>query len=117
MTEDELLLGITQALELSGWRWTHIRRSDGVTVGASGLPDIIAAHPSRNIALAWELKTERGVLTPDQAAWQIVLADRRIDARIVRPSDYDEALRDIFGGAWPSRPLRFGLAPGELEPR
>lgn len=33
MSEAELLAGLTDALTLAGWRWMHIRRSDGVTVG------------------------------------------------------------------------------------
>lgn len=63
MTEDELLLGITEALTIAGWRWTHIRRSDGVTQGASGLPDIIACHPNRDEVLLWELKSKTGRIT------------------------------------------------------
>ncbi len=55
MTEDELLAGITEALTFGGWRWTHILRSDGVTMGMAGLPDIIAVHAGREIVLAWEL--------------------------------------------------------------
>jgi hypothetical protein len=57
MTEDELLQGITQALTLAGWRWTHIINSRGVTMGDPGLPDIIAVHPNRpGRVLCWELK-------------------------------------------------------------
>lgn len=96
MTEAELLAGITEALELAGWRWTHIRRSDGVTMGDSGLPDIIATHPHRDVVLAWELKGDRGTVTGDQAAWLANMRGRQVDARLVRPSDYDEALQVIL---------------------
>lgn len=98
MTEAELLAGITEALELSGWLWTHIRRSDGVTMGDAGLPDVIAVHPTRGLVLAWELKSARGSATLDQAAW--LAGFRRaqtVDARIVRPADYDDALAVIVG--------------------
>jgi hypothetical protein len=96
MTEDELLLGLTEALTIAGWRWTHIRRSDGVTMGMSGLPDLIASHPDRPYILCWELKSTRGVLTGDQAAWISGMFARHVDARVVRPDDYDEALAVIL---------------------
>lgn len=96
MTEDELLAGITEALTIAGWRWTHIRRSDGITMGNAGLPDIIAVHPARGDVLLWELKSSRGVVSHDQVAWLAASAERRVDARIVRPADYDEALAVIL---------------------
>lgn len=98
MNEDELLEGVTGALTLSGWRWTHIRRSDRVTMGDAGLPDIIAVHPSRGIVLAWELKGAGGRPTGDQVAWIAGLhTAHTLDARILYPADYDEALRLIVG--------------------
>lgn len=103
MTEDELLLGITEALTLAGWRWTHIRRSDGVTMGHAGLPDVIAASPTRNVVLAWELKTERGIISGDQLAWMLALDGPGIDARIIRPAIYDAALEVILRGVPPAR--------------
>lgn len=101
MTEAELQLGLTDALDLAGWRWTHIRRSDGVTMGSPGLPDLLACHPDRDLVLAWELKDDRRPATPDQAAWLISLAGRPIDARIIRPADYDGALGVILRGVEP----------------
>jgi hypothetical protein len=100
MSEDELLAGLTDALRIAGWRWTHIRRSDGVTMGDSGLPDIIATHPTRPGArvLAWELKDHRGQLTPEQWGWQLGLRDRIVDARTIRPAEYDDALALIIEG-------------------
>lgn len=95
MSEDELLQGLTEALTLCGWRWMHIIRSDGVTAGSAGWPDLVAVHPDRDVVLAWELKGERGVVSGDQAAWLVGLRDRQVDARLVRPMDYDAALRVI----------------------
>lgn len=96
MTEAELLLGITEALTYAGWRWTHIRRSDGVTVGHQGLPDIIACHPERSVVLAWELKSDHGVVMPDQMAWLLGLRNQCVDGRVIRPVDYDAALDVIL---------------------
>jgi hypothetical protein len=102
MTEEELLQGITEALTLAGWRWSHHRRSDlGIAQGSPGLPDIIAVHPSRGLVLAWELKAEGGRVTGDQVAWIAGLAapKARIDARILYPAHYDRALALIVGKA------------------
>lgn len=105
MTEDELLAGITEALTLAGWRWSHHRRSDqAILMGDPGLPDIIAVHPTREIpVLAWELKTERGSVTRDQLGWIFDLGAAGLDARLVRPADYDTALSLIVGhiDRWP----------------
>lgn len=110
MTEDELLLGIIEALGFGGWTYTHIRRSDGVTVGHPGLPDIIAAHPDRHLAIAWELKSDVGRLSPDQWRWQLALAEiPGVDCRVIRPIDYDRALRVILFGQTPAE--AFGLRP------
>lgn len=96
MSEDELQGGIADALTLSGWRWMHIRRSDRVTMGMVGFPDIIATHPDRAVALAWELKAQAGLATPEQVAWVKALDGRIIDSRIIRPEDYDAALDAIL---------------------
>lgn len=101
MTEDQLQTGLIEALELGGWRWTHIRRSDGVTMGSPGLPDLLACHPDRDLVLAWELKDDRRQATPDQAAWLIGMRDRVVDARLIRPADYDTALAVILRGFVP----------------
>lgn len=100
MTEDELLEGVTQALTLSGWRWSHPRRSDLAQMqGDPGLPDIIAVHPTRGLVLAWELKGEGGRPTGDQVAWIAAMAkpEIRLDSRILYPIDYDRALELIVG--------------------
>ncbi len=99
MSEDELFAGITQALTLAGWRWMHIRRSDGVTVGDSGWPDVIAAHPDRGIVLALELKDAKLQPTVDQLAWILSLDNRTVVAQVVRPADYDRMLDVILAPA------------------
>lgn len=100
MTEEELLAGVTEALTLGGWRWSHPRRSDlALTMGDPGLPDIIAVHPTRRLVLAWELKGSGGRPTGDQVAWISAMAapDVRVDSRILYPLDYDRALALIVG--------------------
>jgi hypothetical protein len=102
MTEDELLAGVTDALTMAGWRWTHPRRSDlALMQGDPGLPDIIAVHPTRGIFLAWELKGTGGRPSASQVEWIAGLAAPRVrvDARILYPTDYDRALALIVGDA------------------
>lgn len=102
MTEDELLAGITDALTIAGWTWTHIIRSDRVTQGHAGLPDILAGHESRPFVLAWELKKIGGTLTHDQVRWLIALRGASgVDVRVIYPPDYDRALDVIIRGMHP----------------
>lgn len=98
MTEDELLHGITDALNVGGWLWYHVRRSDlSGQMGTPGLPDIIAVHPTREAAIAWELKAERGRYMPGQVEWLDAFGLAGVDARTVTPSTYDEAWRWLVG--------------------
>ena len=98
MTEDDLLDGITEALTLAGWRWTHHRRSDkALMMGDGGLPDIIACHPVRGTMLVLELKTATGRHQPGQREWLAAFRACGIDARTIRPDDYDAIVDEIVG--------------------
>lgn len=99
MTEDQLLTGLTEAMTYSGWLWRHARRDDlALVMGSQGLPDLIAVHHKRRMALAWELKTEAGVLTIDQSRWLTAFREvRYVNANVVRPNEYDMALAIILG--------------------
>jgi len=109
MTEDELLEGVAQALALRArWDesvvWWHIRRSDlALTMGTPGIPDVMVVLDGR--LEAWELKTERGVVTEEQLRWRRALSDAGVIHHIVRPADYDELIERIVG----SRLVRRGL--------
>ena len=70
MTEDELLIGVTDLLTARNWRWVHYRRSDQAKMmGHAGLPDIIAVSASRRRLLFIELKTVRGRIDDEQYEW------------------------------------------------
>lgn len=103
MTEDDLLIGLTDALTMTGWQWTHARRSDlARLMGSTGVPDILAVSEHRRTMLAWELKTEKGQTTYEQVAWIRALQSvRAIDARIIRPSEYEQALGVIVNAQDP----------------
>lgn len=102
MSEADLLAGLTDALTISGWTWTHIIRSDRVTMGHPGLPDLIAGHEARPFVLAWELKALGGSLSHDQVRWLIALRGASgVDVRVIYPQDYDRALDVILRGSHP----------------
>lgn len=115
MTEDDLLLGITDALTIAGWTWTHARRSDQARLmGSSGVPDLIAVSEHRRTLLAWELKAATGRPTYEQVAWLRGLgAVRTVDARLVYPKDYDAAVSQILRGDVPG--LRCVVCGRETE--
>jgi len=99
MTEDDLLTGLTEAMTLAGWRWTHVRRSDrALSMGARGVPDILAIPPIAGPVLAIETKANQGVLTDDQGAWLVRLLQAGVTVAVVRPVDYDRALDLVLAG-------------------
>lgn len=61
---------VVNTLRQFGYLVTAIRRSDGVTIGDVGLPDIIAVHPTTGAFLALELKADPyRHATPAQYQW------------------------------------------------
>ncbi len=103
MREDDLLEGITEVLELGGWRWTHTRRSDlAVMQGTPGVPDLFAVRSAADAGrgghfLALELKSDHGQPTAAQSGWLVDLARAGIDARLVYPEDYDALIVELVG--------------------
>ncbi len=104
MTEDELFEGVAGALSLTGWAWLHTRRSDLAQIQghphSAGWPDLVAFGHGRVMAL--ELKTQTGSVTPEQWAWLHRMRDAGVDARIIRPSDYDPLIRELTHRPEPS---------------
>lgn len=98
MTEDELLEGVTDALTMGGWLWTHARRSDlALMQGSPGVPDLFAVHGELGRLLAMEIKGDHGQPTPDQSRWLVALARAHVDARLVYPDQYDALLVELVG--------------------
>lgn len=95
-TEDELLIAVTDALTLCGWRWMHVRRSDlAVVMGSQGWPDVVALRGGLGLAL--ELKSTAGRPTGEQVAWLRELRAAGLSALVIRPDDLDDLLRVIVG--------------------
>lgn len=96
-TEGELQGRVEALLLGAGWLVAHVR--DARRQRLTGLPDVIAVHPTRRRLLALELKTRRGRVTPEQQAWLDALAAAGVEARVVRPADWPSLERDVAGAA------------------
>jgi len=102
--EDDWLVGVTGALTAGGWLWTHVGRSDLAQLqGQPGVPDIIAVHPQRRRMLVLEIKAEHGDYRPFQEAWLDAFRGAGVDARTVRPGDYDALIDELAGDRLISR--------------
>lgn len=96
MTEEELWIGVRDALELGGWHYWHARRSDlALWEGYPGWPDVTAVKAGRLLVL--ELKTATGLVSEPQGWWIAALRSAGVDARVVRPADYDALYAELVG--------------------
>jgi len=99
MSEDDLLVGLMEAMLISGWRCTHVRRSDrALTMGSPGWPDIAATPPHGGPLLVIEAKSDTGSVSDDQARWLVALAQGGTTTALIRPSGYDRAVALILAG-------------------
>ncbi len=83
LTEAELQQKITDRAEALGWLVYHTydsRRS------SAGFPDLFLCRGSR--ALAIEVKSERGRVSPAQDGWLGALGLTKVETWLVRPSDW-----------------------------
>jgi hypothetical protein len=85
---------LAQVVELAGLcRWEHYHAWLSIH-SPRGWPDLALCRPPR-LVLA-ELKTERGVVSPDQARWIELLGEcPGVEVYLWRPSDFDQ-VREIL---------------------
>lgn len=96
--EDDLLKGLLDAAYVGSWLVHHVRRSDlAIQQGHSGFPDLVLVNPERAQLLVLECKSATGRTTPLQDAWLAALRACGVDARVVRPADYDATWRELVG--------------------
>ena len=100
MAERDLQRLVTDALDVLGWSWVHIRpglnrRGHWSTPIAGSLgggwPDITAVRADRGV-LFLECKAEDGRVSPAQQAVHDVLRRANLDVRVIRPADVDALL-------------------------
>jgi len=93
MTERQFQDLIIETAVLNGWLVYHTydsRRSQ------PGFPDLVLLKPPR--LAFWEVKTAKGRLRLEQAHWLTMLkVAPTIDARLVRPKDWDWIARYVGG--------------------
>jgi len=93
MTEAQLQTSLIHAAKQLGYRVYHAWLSQRST---PGFPDLtIVGHGT---IFCWELKGPRGRVSDAQRAWIDDLVAAGIDARVIFPEDYDDALAALAAG-------------------
>ena len=97
MSERELGRTIREMAEAFGWLCYQVLDTRNYAKRTSrGFPDQFIARPGQ--ALALELKTERGIVTPDQELWVATLDSiPGITSAVIRPSDLDQ-VEELLAG-------------------
>jgi hypothetical protein len=86
---------VEELLREGGWEFIHVR--DARRQHITGFPDLFAVKGDKAIAI--ELKTVRGRITPEQARWLALLRAAGISTYVWRPTQIDEVRRSLLG-AW-----------------
>ncbi len=89
-SEAQFQAKVVETAQWFGWRWYHTHDSRR---SPAGFPDLLLLRRDR--ALALELKSERGRVTSAQVSWIAALNAAGIEARIVRPGDWDQLLERL----------------------
>jgi hypothetical protein len=106
VTEEDFQAQVVAAAHLFGWHHLHVRRTIGrgkkwvTATNVKGWPDLFLWHEKWERAVAAELKSERGVASPEQLECLASLAAAGIETYVWRPSDWD-ALEAVLRGGRP----------------
>lgn len=103
MTEEDLLFAVLKLAKMYGWRSFHVRPAQtnrgwrtAVQGDGKGFPDLVLLSIERRRAIAAELKSETGSLTPDQKEWLWAFENASdLETFVWRPSDL-EAIAEIL---------------------
>ena len=97
LTETMLLNSLRSEAVNCGWK---VYRAQFSMYSVRGWPDLFMVKNGR--AFAWELKTPKGKVSEAQAEWiEALKAVPGVDARLVYPSDLDDAYTALVTGIWP----------------
>lgn len=107
LSEKEFQTQVIQLARIQGWMVAHFHdsrkmvvRPDGsrFMVGdadARGFPDLCLVKPPT--VMFWELKKQLGKTTEYQDGWIDALQGCGLEARVVRPSDFDDYVIPMLG--------------------
>jgi hypothetical protein len=101
-TERDLSTYVVELARLGGWKLRyHTYTSRGTSYGkpaAPGFPDWVLVHPEQQRLLFAELKSDTGVIRPEQREWLDALSDvPGVEVFLWRPSDADEIAETLTG--------------------
>lgn len=92
VSEAEFQRQVCQLASLYGFRWYHTHDSRR---SPAGFPDLVLVHPARGVVYA-ELKSEKGVIRPEQAEWHELLTKAGQRVYVWRPHQLQE-IANILG--------------------
>lgn len=103
MTEQEWQRQVTEVAEMLGWSWAHFRPAQtakGWRTPVSGplgkgFPDLVMVRVRDQRLLFVELKSDKGVLRPDQAFVHDVLRDAGFPVVLWQPKDFNDMVREL----------------------
>lgn len=99
-SEKEFQAQVLAAARTLGWELQYhtydSRRSQ------KGWPDLVLIHPEKRLLVIWELKTEKGIVGPDQLEWMhglrgVLGGQPNVLVGIRRPRDLDLMLKELQG--------------------
>lgn len=96
MPEDDFQTQVLELAEKLGW--THRYHAHDSRRSESGFPDLVLVHRRHGVIFA-ELKSGRGIVSPEQWAWHEVLLQAGAAAYIWRPADWPDVERALRGEA------------------
>ena len=101
MLEAELQANVIDLAQVLGWRVVHFRPAQtskgwrtAVQGDGKGYPDLTLLRGNRGIAA--ELKSARGKVTAEQAAWLGAFLATGWEVHVWRPADWVEGVRAVL---------------------
>lgn len=101
ISEAAFQASVIRLARLRGWRVFHARAAltakgrhmTPVAGDGAGFPDLLMVRGTR--AIAAELKTEKGRLSPRQVEWLAAFRDTPVETFVWRPRDWDDLERTL----------------------
>jgi hypothetical protein len=92
------------------FRGVRVQRKDGsvyyqtpVQADGAGFPDLVLTHKEKKRTLFIELKSEKGIVSPEQLAWlETLAANEGVEVYTLRPSEYEYIEEILMLPATPS---------------